>query len=193
MFVSGDNESSVLERVMSRVPTRTKNKEQLDVAPQPTSDVSDSADDPKWKLQGILAQTCVTTNFGKVPAHLIRVGDRVRTRSGRYLRVCNIHEYKLDIEYVERHPEALPVLIQRGALDGRYPTQDVLLSSEQFVTFDGKHAQPDMIHAREIPRGRRTVDATFGLVAYYKFELEEPAEMYCEGIWVKSATEASRG
>ena len=187
MVVSEDNVSGLLERVMSRVPSPTENREQTRTARE--ARIVEPADDfdPKWRLQGVLAQTCVTTNFGKVPAHLIRVGDRVRTRSGRYLPVKDIHEYKLDLEYVERHSEALPVLIQQGVIDGKYPTQDVLLSPEQLVTFDGKHTQPDMFHAREIPRSRRTVDPTLGLVAYYKFELEESAEIYCEGVWVKSA------
>ncbi len=187
MVTREDTVSDLLERVMSRVPTPAENKEPRSAAPDHASNASDSAADPEWRLQGILAQTCVTTNFGKVPAHLIRVGDRVRTRTGRYLPVKDIQEYKLDLEYIERHSEALPVLIRQGAIDGRYPTQDVLLSPEQLVTLDGKHAKPKLVHARELPRSLHTVDPTLGLVAYFKFELEEPTEIYCEGIWVKSA------
>ena len=187
MVASEDNVSNLLERVMSRVPSPVESREQTRTAREaetiePTDDI-----DPKWRLQGILAQTHVSTNFGKVPAHLIRVGDRVRTRSGHYLQVKDIQEYKLDLEYVERHSEALPVLIPQGAIDGKYPTKDILLSPEQLVTRDGQHAQPKFVHARELPRSRRTVDPTLGLVAYYKFELEEPAGIYCEGVWVMSA------
>ena len=187
MVTSEDTVSGLLERVMSRVPPPAEEKETLSPSRELASDASGGAADPEFRLQGILAQTCVTTNFGKVPAHLIRVGDRVRTRIGRYLPVKDIHEYKLDLEYIERHPEALPVLIRQGAIDGRHPTQDVLLSPEQLVTLDGKHTKTNLVHARELPRSRHKVDPTLGLVAYYKFELEEPTEIFCEGIWVKSA------
>lgn len=187
MVVSNDNVSDMLERVMSRVPKPAEFRDNTRKAWAVRTLEAARSTDPEWRLQGILAQTSVTTNFGKVPAQLIRVGDRVRTRNGRYMPVMDIHEYKLDLEYVERHAEALPVLIPTGAIDGRHPTQDVLLSPEQLVTCDGKHALPDMIRARDIPRSRRTVDPTLGLVAYFKFELEEPTEIYCEGIWVKSA------
>lgn len=187
MVTSEDTVSGLLERVMSRVPTPAENKETLSAPRKLSSNASDGAADPEWRFQGILDQTCVTTNFGKVPAHLIGVGDRVRTRTGRYLPVKEIHEYKLDLEYIERHSEALPVLIRQGAIDGRHPTQDVLLSPEQLVTLDGRHAKPKLFHARELPRSLHTVDPALGLVAYFKFELEEPTEIYCEGIWVKAA------
>lgn len=187
MSMSEDTVTGLLSRVMSRVPTPADNKDLLRAADKSELKSSDGAADPEWRLQGILAKTRVTTNFGKVPAHLIHVGDRIRTRAGRYLPVKNIEVYKLDREYIERHSEALPVLIQQGAIDGKYPTQDVLLSPEQLVTLDGKHARADMVHAREIPRSRRTFDPSLGVVAYYKFTLEEPAEIYCEGVWVKSA------
>ena len=193
MLASEVNMSDLLERVISRVPSPAESREQTDAAPAPRIVETAGEEDPKWRLQGILAETRITTNFGKVPAHLVRTGDRVRTRSGRYLPVKDIQEYKLDLDYVERHPEALPVTIKQGSIDGKHPTQDVLLSPEQLVTLDGKHAKPEFVHACEIPRVRQSFDPALGLVAYYKFVLEETAELFCEGVWVKSSVQANTG
>ena len=193
MLTSEVNVSDLLERVMSRVPNSAVNREQKSAAPAVGIVETAEEQDPKWRLHGILGETRITTNFGKVPAHLVRTGDRMRTRSGRYVPVKNIQEYKLDRDYVERHPEALPVTIKQGSIDGKHPTQDVLLSPEQLVTLDGKHAKPEFVHAREIPRVRRSLDPELGFVAYYKFVLEEPGELFCEGIWVKSSVQAIAG
>ncbi len=191
MLASEVNMSDLLERVISRVPSAAENREQTDAAQVARIIEAAEGHDSKWRLQGILAETRITTNFGKVPAHLVRTGDRVRTRSGRYLPVKEIREYKLDLDYVERHPEALPVTIKQGTIDGKRPTQDVLLSAEQLVTLDDKRAKPDFVHACEIPRVRQSLEPALGLVAYYKFALEEPAELFCEGVWVKSSVRAN--
>ena len=63
----------------------------------------------KWGLPGIYSGTRVSTSFGEVPAHLIRVRDQLRTRDGDYQRVVRIDEYKLDAEFLSDHPEARPI------------------------------------------------------------------------------------
>ena len=66
--------------------------------------------------------------------------------------------------------------------------QDVELSSGQLVAMGGTRVQPEIVEARDVARGRRAVDPTLGLVAYYQFLLEEPDEIECDGLWVRSAS-----
>lgn len=184
MFTSSSDVSNLLERVMSRVPAAAPQSR----APARLEDAEAALDAKHEKqLGGIFSQTRITTNFGKVPAHLIRVGDRVKTRSGRFLPVRKIREIKLDLEFVARHPDAMPCLLRQGAIDRKYPTQDVLLAPAQIVTLVEKNAKVPTIRASDLPQIRRTVDETLGLVAYYEFVLEEVAEIYCEGVWARSA------
>ena len=183
-----ENEESVatlLERVMSRVPDPAEFKEltQEPETGETRSDVEAASVD--WRLPGIYASTRVTTNFGKVPAQLIRVGDVLRTRSGAFLPVRAIRDVKLDADYVERHPEAVPVLIPRGTLNGTLPTQDVLVSPAQPVLNGVEFRQSEMVEARDIVRGRRSFEVPLGTVVYYQFHLETTAEIHCEGMWVR--------
>ena len=190
MAAKEENVSDLLGRVMARAPETNATPASQPKEYDTVSMVRWGSGDQNWRLQGIYAETSVTTNFGKVPAQLIRLGDRVRTRSGLYLPVRDIQEYILDAEYLERHPEALPVLIPVGAIDGRLPTQDVMLSPELLVTLDARRTKPEMTLARELRNSCPAVDTTLGMVAYYQFGLDRPAEIYCEGIWANSAVKS---
>ena len=155
-----------------------------DQRPAPRASVETAIpSESEWDIQGIAGPTNITTNFGRVPMHLLRKGDRVRTRSGRYLAVEDIQEIKLGLDFVQRHTDALPVIIPSGAIDGKIPTQDVQVSACQPVTFDAKSARPEMLLAGELPRCRRKADTDFGMVAYYQIKFEETVEVFCDGIW----------
>ena len=178
--------SELLGRVISRasVPAR-------EPANRPPTTPDDHPKPPhgdgrKWELPGISGATHVTTNFGKVPAQLVRVGDHLKSRSGHYRPVLHIRETKLDSDFFVRHPEAKPVLVKRGSVGNGCPAQDVLLSPAQAVTVSAIAASPIATQARELSQSFQSVDKTLGMVAYYEFELDCPDDICCEGLWVKS-------
>lgn len=190
MFASNDEISGLLQRVMERVPGPATCDEPVKPARPHNPDEILDATLRKWRQAGICGKTLVTTNFGKVPAELIRVGDRVMVRSGRYLRVAEIRDFKLDAEFIDRHPEAAPVLIRQGSIGRNLPTQDVLFSPAQMIVSNRSASRPSSSCASELSQVRHKLDDGLGMVAYYEFQFDEPAEICCEGVWAVSSTEA---
>ena len=90
-----DQDFRILERVSSAVGD----------APAPQTNPVDGgqgAQKKRWSIPGIYSGTRISTSFGEVPAHLIRVRDQLRTRDGDYVRVLRIDEYKLDADFLAR-------------------------------------------------------------------------------------------
>ena len=193
MSVYEDDVSSMLNRVMSRAPEAAPVSK---VKPWDLEDVDQPARaavsrplpaveaDPVWRLQAIEGSTRVTSNFGKVPAHLLRVGDVVRTRQRRFVPIKAIREYKLDLGFLDKHPEAMPVVIPRGVLSGSVPYRDVVLSPAQIMNIGSERIRPEPVKARDVLRGRRMTDAPLGQVGYYQIILEHSDDVECDGIWV---------
>lgn len=171
--------SRVLEKAC--VPAAPQAAERVE-RPKPAEPAAEGA----WKLAGILGPTRVTTDFGNVPAHLVRVGDRLRTRSGAYARVDTITEIKLDEDFIVRHPEARPVRIRKNSLKMGTPIQDVCLSPAQMVGMSWDSSTRREIAAANVCSERLGIDRSLGMVAYYQFHLAAPALIHCEGIWVMS-------
>jgi hypothetical protein len=140
-----------------------------------------------WTLPGIAGRTRVLTNFGRVPAQLVRVGDMLRTRSGTFLRVQDVEVYKLDRDFLARHPHALPVIIRQGSLGGRAPSHDIFLSPGQAVASRGGRLVEHFVAAAELTRHRGGFDPAVGELTYHRFHLSEPADVDCEGAWVRMA------
>lgn len=187
MFDSNPDVSALLKRVMSQAPAPVQRRRPRHSIEADGNAIPAVEDDQEWWLPGICGQTRVTTNFGQVPAQLLRVGDRVRTRSWRYLAIKHIRVTKLDCQFVERRPDAKPVLIPRGCLDQNLPVQDVLLSPAQTVTVCSRLTTPKVTRAKDLSQSSQAVDKTLGMIVYYELQLEAEEDVCCEGIWVKSA------
>mgnify|MGYP001829256044 CR=1 FL=1 len=140
-----------------------------------------------WTLPGIAGPTRVATNFGDVPAHLVRVRDMLRTQEGRYLQVIRIDEYKLDEEFLMQRPEARPVSIGVCGAGGNPRGGAVLLSPAQLVSTRLDLENPMGTRADKLSRQRVSVDSSLGRLSYFVFDLGEPALIRCGGVWVRSA------
>lgn len=178
---------ALLERVMLKASgpahdTKRRVSTEIEVASDPQS-----WDEREWWLPGICGQTRVTTNFGEVPAQLLRIGDRVRTRSGNYLRIRLIRTTRLDCQFMGQRPDARPVVIARGSMGQDLPARDVLLSPAQLVTLTAGLTMPRALRARDLPQGFEAVDKTLGMVAYHELILDTEDDVCCEGLWVRSA------
>jgi hypothetical protein len=68
------------------------------------------------RLVGLESRTRVTTAFGEVPAHLLRVNDSVRSADGRFLKIRKIDVLQFDAQFLRMTAEAYPVRIGAGAL-----------------------------------------------------------------------------
>ncbi len=142
-----------------------------------------------WSLPGIAGATRVSTNFGEVPAHLIRARDQLRTREGRYLPVLRIEEYKLDEEFLRLRPEARPVSIGAQDSGGLVRSGKVVLSPAQLVSARSDTGPQNGVRADALSRQRVAVDSSLGRLSYFVFDLGEPVQIRCEGLWVHSASD----
>lgn len=186
MLDNNPDVAALLERVLSQAPHPERNHARSNSEEIKRSATRSPEEAQPWWLPGICGQTAVTTNFGQVPAQLLRVGDRVRTRSGRYLKIRHIRETKLDHQFVHGRPDARPVLIPKGSLSRGLPEQDLLLSPAQPITLVAGSNDTRVLRARDLSRGTQAVDKTVGMVAYYELQLEAEDEVCCHGVWVKA-------
>jgi hypothetical protein len=150
-------------------------------APTP---VAQRADIRSWTLPGILGSTRVTTSFGHVPAHLIRVGDTLRTREGGFARVQRISNLRIDEDFLARRPDAAPVILRRNSLRAGMPHQDVGLSPGQMVSVGPNRFEDRLVSAETLSRERGGIDRALGMIVYVSLHLSEPAQINCDGLWV---------
>jgi len=141
-----------------------------------------------WAQWGILGSTRVTTSFGHVPAELVRVGDTLRTRDGAFERVQKITDLKIDEAFLERHPDAAPVLLRRNSLQSGVPHQDVGLSPAQMVAVGPNRFEDHLVSADTLSRERGAIDKTLGMIVYIQLHLAREAQINCDGVWVAAAT-----
>jgi hypothetical protein len=146
-----------------------------------------------WTHPGILGSTRVATSFGHVPAHLVRVGDTVRTRDGGFERVQRITDLKIDEDFLARHPEAAPVVIRRNGLQSGVPHQDVAFSEAQLVSVGPNRFEDRLVAAGELSRERGGIDKTLGMMVYITFHLAREAQINCDGVWVSVSGQSSGG
>ena len=181
---SSEFELSLLDRVLERAPAVAPKE------PDPTDDgIERLKHESAWKLPGILSKTRVTTNFGHVPAHLIRTNDRLKTRDGHYLPVMRISSFKLDEEFVRQNPHARPVKIPKDAIQRRVPFQDVYLSPAQLIAVSSDVTQERLTAAYKVDSGQLSFDRSLGMIEYFEFILPEPAQFYVDGLWTPSGAD----
>lgn len=170
--------------LLSRVMQQTAERSAPPAARRPALPQRPATTSAGWGHAGILGPTRVETTFGHVPAHLVRVGDTLRTQDGGFERVQRISDIKIDEDFLARHPEAAPVILRRHALDGGVPHQDVSLSPAQKVALGPNRFETRLVPASELSRERGAVDKTLGMMVYVRFHLGRPARINCDGLWV---------
>ena len=137
-----------------------------------------------WALPGLLGSTRVATSFGHVPAHLVRVGDTLRTREGGFVRVQRISDLRIDADFLARRPDAAPVIIRRNGLRTGMPHQDVALSPGQMVSVGPNRFEDRLVRADTLSRERGGIDRSLGMMVYIRLHIAERAQISCDGLWV---------
>ena len=141
-----------------------------------------------WPLPGLAPMTRVRTSFGDVPAAALRKGDEVLTKAG-YRRILWLNRIHLDEHILKLKPDSNPVLIASGALGGRLPAKDILVSPRQIVAADeGNGLARDREAAMLLSRqGVRKIVETS--LSYTMFHVGESADVWCEGLFLRFALE----
>jgi hypothetical protein len=171
--------------LLSRVLTQTTEAPVSVVASARPAPVQDRS---AWTHPGILGSTRVMTSFGHVPAHLVRVGDTLRTREGGFERVQRITDLKLDEDFLARYPEAAPVIIRRNTLAPGTPHLDVGFSAAQKVSVGPNRFEDRLVTAGTLSRARGGIDKSLGMMVYIQLHLARDAQINCDGVWVAAAT-----
>jgi len=172
-----DQDVRILERVSSAIASN-RNDEPMTDRGEPVRSRTN------WNLGGVYGSTRVSTSFGEVPAHLVRVRDQLRTRDGEFARVLRIDEYKLDANFLEKHPEARPIRFQARKLNGSVSGASVFLSPGQVVLARNAAGHETLRPAREFMDQPGVMPETTGPFSYFIFHLGQAALVRAEGMWI---------
>lgn len=178
MDLIGMEDADLLSRVLAQAAVEPE------AAPAPRRAGPDRTPETGWSFPGILGSTRVTTTFGHVPAHLIRVGDALKTRDGSFLRVLRIDDLRIDEDFLSRRPDAAPVILRRNSQGAGAPHQDVTLSPAQMVSVGPNRFEDRLVPAAQLSRERGTIDRSLGKIVYFTFDLGRAAQINCDGLWV---------
>jgi hypothetical protein len=180
MDLIGMEDEDLLSRVLAQAATDAA------VAPKPQARPAAAAG-PDWDVPGILGTTRVTTSFGHVPAHLVRVGDTLKARDGSFVRVQRITDIRIDEDFLARHPQAAPVIVRKNGHGSGVPHQDVGLSPAQLVSVGPNRFEDRLVASAGLSRERGGIDKSLGILVYFRFHLGRAAQINCDGLWVAIA------
>lgn len=139
----------------------------------------------QWTMPGLCDGMRVTTSFGDLPVQALRRRDPLRTHAGTIATVAWVDCLRLDEEFLDANPDALPVRIAAGAFGGGRPERDLLVSPHQQVNASPTLYAQDFRHARDLTGrpgiGRQAVP----MVNYYLFHCGAPAAVLAEGLCLR--------
>jgi len=138
-------------------------------------------------LPGFHAKARVFTIFGELPIEALRRRDKVRTVTGAYVEVEWVDKVQLGVDYLERHPEAQPVLIRTGALGAARPQTNLMVAPGQKLRVSGVVGAEGEQSAGELAGKRHIARMPHSGFTYYQFHCGAPATVSVEGLWFKVA------
>ncbi|AML52578.1 Hint domain-containing protein [Falsihalocynthiibacter arcticus] len=140
--------------------------------------------EPVWTIPGFGAGARVQTSFGFVPVEVLRIGDPIKTRTGRFLKVKYVDEIRLDRRFLLTHPEAQPITIPKDAFDTSVPGKNICVSGAQEVWQPGRFDQRQATAAAKLIGQGRVFRNLNGYFNYYVFHCFEPCTACIDGLWV---------
>ena len=137
-------------------------------------------------ISGITANVRIATDFGPVPAMLLRPRDRVQTADGGYSPVDSIGTLSFEEECLADNPGAQGILIEAGSLGGGLPRADIVVAPQQKIGADPKRLGADFAKAEDclgMPGVSRL--AAKGDLTYHQPALSGPAVILAEGVRIQ--------
>lgn len=144
---------------------------------------TDQAAPIQWTIPGFEGECRITTNFGDLPIKALRRRDMVKTISGAFREVKKVDAFRLDEDFLARHPAAQPVMIRAKALGGTHPQRPILVSPAQAAWLprvgEGFRAKTALAleGTPNVHRAHRSE------ITYYRFHLGEEDKVAIEGSW----------
>ncbi len=167
--------SAVLAQI-SQMPVEDK----IIKRPQPAPRIKQALD---WSLPGFEGKARVTTNFGELPIEALRRRDMVKTISGAYREVQWVDTIRLDVDFMELHPEAAPILIRERAMGGLYPRRNILVSPGQPLRYPHPHGDTMNLTAGEVVGQPNILRMHRSEITYYRFHCGTDETVCVEGSW----------
>lgn len=180
---SNKTEEDILAAVLKRA-TPTTVPEPPPKA-EPVSEITSKQ--PVWTLPGFHAKARVFTIFGELPIEALRRRDKVRTVTGAYVEVKWVDKVQLDVDFLERHPEAQPILIRTSALGKARPQTNVMVSPGQRMRVHGLVGEEGEKPAGELAGKRNILRMPHSGFTYYQFHCGTAATVSVEGLWFNVA------
>ena len=136
-----------------------------------------------WTLPGFEGKCRVATSFGDLPIEALRPRDKVKCISGAYAEVKWIDAIRLDVDFMERHPEAHPIMIRSRALGGNFPVKNMLVSPAQPIWIPEASGKFRSVFARELDGHPNIMRMRKTETTYYRFHVGHPEQVCIEGSW----------
>jgi hypothetical protein len=165
-----------------RQGTETEAERRASRVPAPCGSEDEDGSAAPIRLTGIESRTRVTTAFGEVPAHLLRVNDTVRAADGRFHKIRRIDVIRFEAASLRSLPDAYPIRIQAGALRAGVPARDIYLAPEQELLVTTGGAGSKMVRAQELLTRPRVMREPIDQVAYFRLDLGGPASVMAEKV-----------
>ncbi len=143
-----------------------------------------------WPLPGLAPMTRVRTSFGDVHAAALRKGDELLTRTGAFLPIVWLNRISLDEHVLNLKPDSNPIVLAAGALGPGAPATEIMVSPRQIICADdvsglSRPREASMLISRHGVRRLRETS-----LSYTMLHVGEPAEIYCEGLYLSFPLEA---
>lgn len=136
-------------------------------------------------LTGISGRACLATDFGPVPAMLLRKNDRVQTVDGDFVKVIAVRKVAFDAELLTSHPAHCVIRIRAGRLGSGMPRSDTDVAPDQLVRASLRTSAEGYLPARDYVGLPGVERAPVEETVYYCPVLATEAEVLVEGMRLK--------
>ena len=174
MGIYTDFETAIMHSVMAAV---------IPVQPVVSPAVSNFPTSAR-NLSGFAGQARVASAFGDVAIEAMRVGDHVRTFSGKLVRVRKIDKVSLDDDGMRTCPRVQPIRISANAFGPGRPMQAIMVLPEQEIGADA-HVAIRFKTATELCSQAQAHRVKASGHTYYQIHFGEEATVRVEGVWVR--------
>lgn len=155
-----------------------------------------------WQAQGFCAGTPIDTAMGPLPVEALRLHDLIRTLSGDLVPITWIDTLRLDVDFLRRHPESVPLRLAEGGLAPNRPARALTLSPGQQIAAEAPDSgDAEGFHARPAASIGAFCAVDFAATEswrYFRFHCSRPIWIEVAGLSVllvppPSATERDDG
>jgi hypothetical protein len=127
------------------------------------------------------AGTRILTQRGETPVEQLEVGDNAILIDGSKAAIIWVGKRGIDISRHPRPETVQPIRIAAGALDGKLPVRDLIVSPDHALYLEGL-----LIPAKALLNGYSIAQLNRAAVTYYHVELAEHAVLLAEGTPAES-------